>query len=354
MNHSSTSDSDTLLLSGWQWLVVIVLYAGACLFLDRAWFGWERFEAGTDYRLPCFGERMSDYWEFRRWTRRAGDEYQVYLIGDSVIWGQEATNEQTISHYLNEQYGQEIFANMGIDGLHHAAIHGLVKIHGESLGGKHVFLQFNPFWMSDANYDLRGTWKDYYHRRLIPQVNRRIEYDDHTLEQRVAVAVENRMPVFSLVRHVMVNSFGNQSVQQWMIKHPYKNPFAALNFEAAPLWAQAPGPGVSWQAKNMGRQNLTWLATDQSLQWGYFQGAVKALHKRDAKVFVLLGPYNAYMFTDESRARLDKLLSQVKRWLDDNEVPYFDVGSSRLPSEGLVLMRFMILSPEDGLAVDWL
>ncbi len=333
MNRLSTSNSDPLHLNARQWIVVIMLYACICLLIDRAWLGWEQFNAGTDYRLPCFGERMSDYWEFRRWTSRARDQYRVYLIGDSVIWGQETTHNQTISHYLNERYGQDIFANMGMDGLHHAAMRGLVKIHGQSLNEKLVLLQFNPFWMSDSNYDLRGTWKDYYHPRLIPQFNRRIAYHDRDTQQRIAVLAERRIPIFSLVRHVMVNSFHNQSIQQWMIQNPYSCPFTAVTFESAPLWTKAPGPGRSWQDKGMRPQNFAWLAASDSLQWECFQDTIRSLQKRNAQVFVLVGPYNAYMLTDDSRDRLNQLLSQTVQWLGANNVPYFDVGDNLLPSE---------------------
>ena len=156
MNPSSISSSSGLLLSLKEWIVAALCVVAVCAAVQSGWYRCETFEPGPDYRLPCWAEKMSDYWSFRRWCRYANPRFQAFILGDSIIWGQEVRNDQTISHYLNEKYGDEVFANMGLDGLHPAAIYGLVKYHGTYLEGKRVLLQFNPFWMCNENYDLQG------------------------------------------------------------------------------------------------------------------------------------------------------------------------------------------------------
>jgi len=47
---------------------------------------------------------------------------------------------------------------------------------------------------------------------------------------------------------------------------------------------------------------------------------------------VLLGPYNHYILTPESRESLYTLLDEVKRRLDERQVPYFNAVSDFLPS----------------------
>ena len=151
-----------------EWTVAAVIFLVACTVIQQGWYRWERFERVKDYRLPCFGERMSDYWSFVRWCRFARDQYKVSLIGDSVIWGQEVTNDQTISHHLNEQYGQEIFANMGIDGLH-------------ELRPPHVHIAPRPVDVLAATVDLERVPP---FRRRAAKLRDRFKRDFDTLESR--------------------------------------------------------------------------------------------------------------------------------------------------------------------------
>ena len=120
MNRSSISNSNALILSPVQWVITIFLFVIICTIVYIGWFSWEQFEPGKDFRPLCWDERMSDYWSHFRWSKYAQERYKVFLIGDSVFWGQEVDNDQTISHYLNEHYEKEIFANLGIDGLFQA------------------------------------------------------------------------------------------------------------------------------------------------------------------------------------------------------------------------------------------
>ncbi len=332
MKNLSTSSSDGLILSLKEWAAVAILLVVSCTSIYFGWFRWERFAPGADYRLPCWAERMSDYWSFTRWCRYASPQYKVFMLGDSVTWGQEVRHDETISHYLNKRSAKPTFANMGIDGLHMAGMRGLVKHHGQYLEGKHVLLQFNPIWFQDKKADFQvKTWLS--HPRLLPQFDSRIVYNRHDLNKRLGYYIENKIPLFSLVHHVMVNNFDNKSVEKWVMKNPYENPLGAITFQAAPVPAESEGESLSWLDKNYGLRDYPWLPLSQSVQWDCFEGLIEELRDRRAKPFVMLGPYNPYIFTPGSLARLRANLAEVKTWLDRNDVPYYEVSDNVLPSE---------------------
>jgi hypothetical protein len=61
------------------------------------------------------------------------------IIGDSFVWGQYVSTDKTLSHNLNELEGDNLFANMGLDGLHPAAMDGLLKYYGKDIkSGIHI------------------------------------------------------------------------------------------------------------------------------------------------------------------------------------------------------------------------
>ncbi|MFC1650593.1 hypothetical protein ACFL2X_03385 [Candidatus Latescibacterota bacterium] len=325
--------SNSLILSAREWIITLILVALVSAPVYFGWFEWERFAPGKDYRVTCWAERESDYWAFARWSRYARDKYDILLIGDSVIWGQETTTGETFSHYLNEGLGGEMIANIGIDGLHMAGIHGMVKHYGRSLKGKNIILQLNPLWISSEKRDLRGEGKiSYHHPRLLPQLSRRINYNQ-PLDVRVGYLFDHylRLPIF--VRHLMVNYYNNKSIADWMLDNPYKNPFAAITFEATPVMAEGQGRGIDWQAKNMEVSDSKFVPPGESMQLECYFSALKRLKKMNANVFVHIGPFNTYALTPESRENLKTVLAGIKRQLDIEGVLYFDSTLNNLPSE---------------------
>jgi len=332
MKSSSISNSNSVILSPREWCITAVLCAAVCTVVYTGWFRWERFDPGEDYRPSCWAERMSDYWSHYRWTRYAQSRYRVALIGDSVVWGQEVDNDQTLSHFLNENYGEKIFANMGIDGLFQAAEYGLIRYYGKYY--TNILLQFSPYWLADVNRDLRGNLERFRHPRLVPQFNRRIHYNDYTLNERLGYKLEHYVRIFPLVRHIVTNYYDNMSVAAWMMEHPYVNPFSALTFQADEVTREKRGEGLNWETQNMRLQDFGYIPISESVQFECFLKTITMLKKRDIGFFVLIGPYNPYILTPGSRARLDILLEAVKRSFLENRIPFFDAGS-KLPSEEL-------------------
>ncbi|MQY79739.1 MAG: hypothetical protein GH151_11180 [Bacteroidetes bacterium] len=331
MNRSSISSSNALILSPVQWVITIFLFVAICTFMYMGWFSWERFEPGKDFRPLCWDERMSDYWSHFRWSRYAQGRYKVFLIGDSVFWGQEVDNDQTISHYLNEKYGKEIFANLGVDGLFQAGIRGLVKYYSNYYDN--VLLQFSPYWLFDENRDLRGNIKRFRHPRLVPQFHPDIHYNNYSLNERLSYKLEHYLRIFSLVRHIIVNYYDNMSVAEWMIENPYKNPFKAITFKNDEVMREKRGKGLDWETKEYPLRDVPLVPLGESVQWECFIDTIEMFESRNISYFVLLGPYNAYILNQESRNRLYAHLKEVKNYFEEHSIPYFEAGDNILPSK---------------------
>ena len=333
MRSSTTSVSNSMLLTFKEWFIIVILLFAVSITVYFGWYYWERFEPGKDYRNTCWAERMSDYWAYTRWCRYAREHFDVLLMGDSVIWGQEVRYDQTISHYLNEFLGEEVIVNLGIDGLHMAGINGIVTHYGRYLQDTGIILQFNPLWMSSERRDLRGEGKiSYHHPRLIPQLSPRINYNQE-LPVRLGYLFDHFFRLSVFVRHIMVNYFENKSISSWMIDNPYSCPFDQITFEATPVMEEKQGKGLDWEEKGYKQSKAPFVPIKESIQWKLYIKALKKLEKRNVKIFILIGPYNSHMHTTESREKLRAMLNEVKAALDEMGYLYFDSVENNLPSK---------------------
>src|SRR5208337_2256673 len=105
-------------------LVPIMLLLILCSVTPFIWDSVDRTFSG-DYRIPYYlGE---DYFLFRRMCEETAGPARIAVMGDSVIWGHYTGKEGMLSSKLNIKYGREIFINMGVDGIHPAAMNGLVR-----------------------------------------------------------------------------------------------------------------------------------------------------------------------------------------------------------------------------------
>ncbi len=325
-------NSNSIVLTGREWLIILAVFIAASLFVYNGWFRWEKLPVEPDFRSTCWDARMSDYYAYMEWSRYARDHYKILLIGDSVIWGQEVDNNQTISHFLNEELGSEKVANLGIDGLTLAALNGMVTWYGRYLKDTNMIVELNPLWMSSPMRDLRGKWH-FHHPRLVPQLDRRIKYYK-SLNERVGYLFEHALKLPPFVRHQMVNSFDNKSVAAWLIDHPYKNPLSAITLQSVPMMKEKQGLGTSWEDRKGAdkRFDEPFLAPSESIQWECFVKALNKLKSRNVNVFVLLGPFNTYNLTEESRGKCFATMDAIKKELDGMGVPYFDSTHDLIPS----------------------
>jgi hypothetical protein len=329
-------NSNNVILTEKEWILTIILFLVVSFVLYFGWYHWEKLPLESDYRSTCWEERMSDYWAYSQWTRIARRNYRILLVGSSVVWGQEVPHTETLSHYINQELGKEEVANLGIDGLHNAAMVGLFRHYGRYLRNTNIILEFNPLWMSTPRRDLRGkgseTWQ-FHHPRLVPQLDRRISYY-RGLNERIGYLFEHylRLPLF--VRHLMVNYFENKSIAVWLMDHPYRLPPGAISFMAAPMMKEKQGLGTTWSSREGAQiRDDPFLSIGESLQWEFYLKALSFLKKRGNNIFVLLGPYNTYCLTDRSRERFFAMMDEVKKYLDELGYPHFDSTSDLLPSE---------------------
>lgn len=332
MKSSSISVSNGMILTTREWLAVAAATVLAACAVYFGWGHWERFKPGPDHRETCWAELQSDYWAYMRWSRYARDHHDILLLGDSVVWGQEVRNDETISHYMNTYLGDEPVANLGNDGLFMAGIDGFIHYYGDFMGDANVIVQCNPLWMDTPQRDLHGEKKaQYHHPRLIPQFDPRINYY-HDLNTRMGYQVEHYIRLFPLVRHLMATYFDNKSISRWLIDNPYRNPFAAITFQSAPVMTEKQGKGIDWESKGMKASDEPFVGIHDSIQFSLFLDALDRLTAKHSRVFIMIGPYNQYQLDPSSRERLFALIADMKEEFDRRGYPYYDTFSAGLPS----------------------
>ena len=306
------------------------LLLGIFCFIPRLWSILEKFDTSRDYRLPY--SLSNNYWMFNQWCKKASMQYPVFIIGDSVIWGQYVKRDQTLSHYLNELAGEDLFANIGVDGIHPAAMVGLVKYYGKPISSKGVILHLNPLWMSSKKHDLRGEEEfRFNHPRLVPQLIPNLACYRPSFSEIVGVVAERNIPFFSWVNHIKMNYFDNMAVQNWTIQNPYGNPLRAISLKIPIPENEPKSKPITWAQRGIKKQEFPWVKAEESFQWNSFKKVIEILKSRKNKVFVLLGPFNPYILTEESLNRYNVMKDEMETWLKENGTMYYSVPD--LPSE---------------------
>jgi hypothetical protein len=307
----STPDfSNAVRLSGRQWAglfaFAVVLVAAA----PPLWTRFERFEPGADYRIPY--DLSNDYWLYERNTRLAAERFDTLLIGDSVVWGQYVTSEQTLSHALNDVTGSRRFGNLGLDGAHPVALAGLVDHYAGGVRGKTVLLQCNPLWLSSLKHDLREPEEfQFNHPRLVPQFVPEIPCYKEAVSPRIGIVVEQHVPFLSWASHLQQAYFDRQDIPSWTLEHPAENPLAPLERGLPPADDTLRHKPIPWTEQGIARQDFSWVQLDLSLQWRAFLRTVEILRGRGNRVVVLLGPFNEHMLAPRSLRQYQKLSSDM-------------------------------------------
>jgi hypothetical protein len=269
---------------------------------------------GRDYRLP--NEMSDDYWMFAQWAQHSARAYRCLVLGDSVVWGQYTRKEGTLPHYLNEIAGGDVFANLGVDGMHPAAMPGLVKYFGRDIRNKRVLLHLNPLWMTSKRHDLQVREEfRFNHPRLVPQVFVRPPCYHPSFNDLVGVLSERYIPFFRWKNHLNTVYFDRLGFQEWTLGNPYGNPFSAGRASLAPPDEGPRSQPISWRERGITPEDFPWVDVRASYQWRRFENVLATLQRRGNKVFVLLGPFNAYMLPAESRARYQAVKQEMEQSL---------------------------------------
>jgi hypothetical protein len=315
--------SNEVRLSGRQWILAAAVILALFYLVPALWKRIEKFDAGPDYRIPY--SLSCDYWTYNRYCHQVCLQNKALVIGDSVMWGHYVSKEQTLSHYLNELAGEDRFANLAVDGTHPAAMAGLIEYYGREITDKSIILQCNLLWMSSAKHDLQ-TEKEFSfnHPKLVPQFYPRIPCYTESYSGRVAIAIGRNMPFCGWVDHLRVAYFQDTNLHRWTIEHPYDNPIHAITLRLpSPNEPPSPRPVAEpWTEKRMAKFNPPWVELESSFQWNSFKRAVEILKRRRNRVFVLVGPFNEHMLTEDSLETYNKMKSEVEDWLRKERIPH--------------------------------
>lgn len=329
--HDSTPfGSNAVRLSLPEWGAVLVLLVGLFLGVPACWEHIEHFEPGPDYRIPY--ALSNDYWLYARYCRWAAEQDKTLVLGDSVIWGEYVSPQDTLTHYLNERAGPDRFINMGVNGIHPVAMAGLIRYYGRGIAGQKVLLHYNPLWMSSAQHDLQVDKEfRFNHPELVPQFTTRIPCYKDPYADRIGIVVERYLALRGWASHLAAAYFDNTDIAAWAREHPYANPLGRITL-------RLPGPDtalrhkpVPWTESGEGLVNFQWIGVDTSLQWRFFQETVHTLLARHNAVFVVVGPFNEHMLTPESGAVYAAIKERIVAWLEQQRIPYY--APSALPSD---------------------
>ena len=247
---------------------------------------------------------------------------------ESGVLGLESTDESEVSSLKSVN----TFANLGVDGTHPAAILGLVRYYGKAVSSKGVILHLNFLWMSSEKHDLSGEEEfRFNHPKLVPQFIPDLACYRPSFAQKIGVVMERSIPFFNWISHIKTNYFENMDVQDWTIQNPYKNPLKAITLKVPAPENRPKSKPVSWTERGMKEQDFPWVQVEESFQWDSFKKAIKILEARRNKVFVILGPFNTYILTEESLNRYNIMKGKMEKWLEEEGVSYRSIPE--LPSE---------------------
>ena len=322
--------SNALLLSWRQWAVAGIIFVSALVLAPRIGERLENFHPPEDYRIPY--DLSNDYWLFGRYARQAASRERTLVIGDSVVWGQYVKRGETLSHYLNDRAGEARFANLGLDGGHPVALAGLLRYYGGDIVRTRVVLHCNLLWTASKKHDLTSEKEfRFNHPTLAPQFVPSIPCYTEPYSRRLGYVIERQVPFFGWTNHLRVAYLAGMDLPSWTMEHPVENPLTATRLPLVPAEEPALHEPVAWTARGITKQDFEWVDLDASLQWRFFRQAVETLRARDDKVFVLVGPFNEHMLTDESLKTYAARRRTVEKWLRREGIPY--AAPAALPSD---------------------
>ena len=277
-------------------------------------------ELRSQFRTPY--DEMEDYWAYGRLAKHTAAEHGVLMIGDSVVWGEYVAERETLTARLNEDTSVAArFVNGGVNGLHPLALAGLLQHYADLAAGDRIVIHLDLLWLTSPQRDLQNREaRSFNHPRLIPQFQSAIVGYDTDVEQRLSIAIEQRVPFRQWVRHVRHHWFDGQDVAHWAIANPYAWPRAK---EVAVVAASKQRSFESWQSRGIPAQDFAWVELGTSLQWKAMRSLLEWCRSERLRVFVIVGPLNTHLMTSGSRDRWASTRDGVGAWLKEAGVPHW-------------------------------
>lgn len=314
--------SNAVRLSGGQWIGIVLFAVALVSVAPMLWQRFEKFTLEPDYRIPH--DLSNDYWLYERFAELAVQENDTLVIGDSVVWGEYVTRQETLPHYLNREAAEERFANLGLDGAHPLALSGLVRHYASCVVDRNVMLECNPLWLSSPQADLQDDKKvnQFNHPRLVPQFSPRIASYKEEISPRLGILVEQRFTFSKWTRHLQQAYYQQSDLPSWTLEHPYDNPLAPIARGLPPSGNDLRHLQQPWYKSGIAKQDYPWVDLKKSLQWHAFQEVALLLKARGNRVFVVVGPFNEHMLTAPSLERYGQVKRTIAAWLDEQRIPY--------------------------------
>jgi len=261
-----------------------------------------------DYRIPY--SLSHRYRLYRQYTTLSSLQYPALVIGDSVVWGQCALRNRTLSHYLNEQMQAPRFANAGLDAMHPIALESLIEFHAPSVKNKSILLHFNPLWFMSQE-EAPATAADPLRNRpnLVPRLASG-SLRDRTL---LAEAAWSRILRAGPWSHWVERTLEHQmDFLAWSITHPYESPLSVLASSLPPSEDTFSPRLLPWNAGTGGAgTQCTWPVPGGHEQWQAFERLIDRLDSRGNRLLVLVGPLNEHMLTPQARDAYHRFTAAV-------------------------------------------
>jgi hypothetical protein len=337
---------NALRLTARQWLVVAAIVVGCGAGIPRLWEKIERFDTGSNYRIPY--ALSKDYWLYQRRLEKISDPASVPVLGDSVVWGEYVQPGGTLTHFLDRESGHaDRFVNCGVNGLFPLAMEGLVEYYGSALRKRKVIVHCNVLWMTSPKADLSTkTEVDFNHLWLVPQFFPRIPCYRAKVAERLGAVADRSVGFFAWVNHLDSVYFDQQSIPIWTLQeggdpprrpNAWQSPLAQITLAVPGEAEDDPQRGPAsprhrpWTESGGEPVHFDWVALDASLQWRAFQRVIGLLRGRGNDVLVVLGPFNEHMVAEDQRPAFHELRDGVAAWLAANQVAF--VVPEVLPSD---------------------
>jgi hypothetical protein len=272
-----------------------------------------------DYRIPY--SLSTRYAVYRRFTTLAAAQFPTLIVGDSVVWGQCATRDQTLSHHLNELTKQPRFANAGLDGMHPVALVELIEHHAPGIERKNVILHFDPLWLFSDGSDPKSSSRVLNAR---PGLMPRLAAGAGGV-MKDAVASAGSCALQAPFLHGWSEHLADTRIDflAWSLDHPYEGPLHAISSTLPPSedsrrlrlapWTATPGLGVGG----------SWGDPDTHPQWKALERLISLLELRGNRVLVLVGPMNEYMMAPDTRRSYQSLKAVLEFKLTKRGVAHY-------------------------------
>jgi lysophospholipase L1-like esterase len=270
----------------------------------------DKDEFAGNYRIPYpMGE---NYYLFSHYSSIAADSDKILFFGDSVIWGHYAEKDKTLTSRLNNLQKEKQFENMGIDGIHPAALYGLVKNFAGKIKNRDILVGVNLLWMSSPRHDLSGEANnEINHKKLLPQLSRNIPAYEAGIEERLSALINREFTFFAWVNHIKMSLFADSSFYRWTLDNPDKN---ILSFFGKKEMSYTVPEQM--RIEGIPLQNISWVKPENSIQWNYMKKTLGLLKSRGNRVIAYITPYNIHSLTPESREKYFEIREILKKELE--------------------------------------